>query len=280
MAILIEQNIDTTTAAYTAAETYERFIVTGIFRYWTPLFLERAAPQMGERVLDVACGTGVVARSVVPLVGRRGKVIGLDINPAMLEVACKQFSDHCEEIDWQEGQAEALPFSDEEFDLVTCQQGLQFFKDKTRAAQEMHRVLRPKGRVAIEVWQSTERNIVFGQIFETIASVFNIPATKVTTPHSYGDPDELALLLIKAGFQQVKVEAVRQDVHFNEVGRFMELTINGAAAVIPALANLDKAVQTELFARAARETAAFVNDHVENGVLTFPMYGNIATGVC
>ena len=88
MAILLEQNIDTTTAAYKAAETYERFIVTGIFRYWTPLFLERAAPKPGEHVLDVACGTGVVARSVVPLVGRQGKVTGLDINPAMLEVAC------------------------------------------------------------------------------------------------------------------------------------------------------------------------------------------------
>ena len=118
----------TATPAYRAAETYERFFVAGMFRYWTPLLLQRARPQPGERALDVACGTGVVARSIVPLVKPGGQVVGLDINPAMLAVTCRQFSDHCDEIDWREGEAEDLPFSAGEFDFVTCQQGFQFLR--------------------------------------------------------------------------------------------------------------------------------------------------------
>ncbi|MGE5531583.1 MAG: class I SAM-dependent methyltransferase, partial [Bacteroidota bacterium] len=144
------------TASYQAAEVYEKFFVRGMFRYWTPVLLQRAAPREGERVLDVACGTGVVARSTVPLVGPSGKVVGLDINPAMLAVACRQFSDHCDDIDWQEGRAEDLPFGDHEFDLVTCQQGFQFFVDKGKAAREMRRVLRPEGRAVLAVWQSLD----------------------------------------------------------------------------------------------------------------------------
>jgi ubiquinone/menaquinone biosynthesis C-methylase UbiE len=276
----MEQNLTvTTTLAYKAAEVYEQFIVPGIFRYWTPLLLQRAAPQPGERVLDVACGTGVVARTVVPLVRNRGKVVGLDINPAMLEVACKQYSDHCEEIDWREGQAEDLPFSNESFDLVTCQQGLQFFKNRPKAAEEMHRVLRQKGRVAIEVWQSIDHNPGYKIIFEAIASVFKVPISDVATPYSYGDAGELGRLLENAGFQSVKVEPLSQDVHFSEANRFVELTIRGAAAVIPAFSKMDVSLQGELFANAAQEVEGFIKDHVFNGILTFPMYANIATGI-
>jgi len=276
----MEQNIAiTTSAAYKAAEIYEQFIVAGIFRYWTPLLLERAKPQPGEQVLDVACGTGVVARSIVPLVGNQGKVVGLDINPAMLEVACKQFSDHCEEIDWREGQAEDLPFIDNSFDLVTCQQGLQFFKNRPKAVEEMHRVLRQKGRVTIEVWQSIDHNPGFKTIFEAIASVFNVPISDIATPYSYGDPGELGHLLENAGFQSVKVESLQHDVHFGEANRVVELTIRGAAAVIPAFAKLDTGMQVKLYAKATQEVSAFIKDHVNNGILTFPMLANMGTGV-
>jgi ubiquinone/menaquinone biosynthesis C-methylase UbiE len=273
----MEKNI-TVTSAYKAAETYEQFFVASIYNYWTPLLVERAAPQPGEQVLDVACGTGVVARSIVPLVGVQGKVVGLDINPSMLEVACRQFSRHCDEIDWREGRAESLPFSNNEFDLVTCQQGLQFFNQPT-AAREMHRVLRPKGRAAIAVWQSLDQNPFYQIMFSTIASVFGIPMAEVAKPFSYGDPDELKSLLVGAGFQTAKVEPLCQMVHFHKVDRFVELTIRAASVVIPAFATMDGEMQSDLMARVNQKVAGLIKDHTTDGVLSFPMAANIATGI-
>ena len=275
----MEQNV-ATTAAFKAAEAYEQFLVPSIFRYWTPLLLKRAAPQLGERVLDVACGTGVVARSIVPLVGNGGKVVGLDINPAMLEVACRQFSNNCEKINWREGRAENIPFERNEFALVTCQQGLQFFKNRAKAAEEMLRVLRPNGRVVIEVFQSLENNPAYQVVFNTMASVFNIPLAALAAPFSYGDPSELESLLVDAGFRQVKVESVSQEVHFNEPNRFAELTIRAASAVIPAFAKLDGIMQLDSLSEVTRRIAPFLKDHSSDGILSFPMCANFATAVC
>jgi ubiquinone/menaquinone biosynthesis C-methylase UbiE len=264
--------------AYKAAEAYETFFVASIYRYWTPLLLQRAAPQKGERVLDVACGTGVVARSMVPMVGPQGKVVGLDINPAMLEVACQQFSDHCAEIDWREGRAENMPFSRQEFDLVTCQQGIQFF-NRTTAAREMYRVLRPKGRVAISVWRSLEENPFYKKVFGTVASVFNFSMADVGAPFVYGDQDALKNLLLDAGFQQVRVDPVRQEVYFHDLDHFVEMTTRAASVVIPAFSTMDGEKKSELMAKVNQQLAGYLKEHTKDGVLTFTMAANIATGI-
>lgn len=119
----------------------------------------------------------------------------------MLVVACQQFSDHSTEIEWQEGQAESIPFPDQGFDLVTCQQGLQYFKDRLKAIKEMHRVLKPGGRVALEVFMSTECNVFYQHVFEVLASRFNVPITDLTAPFDFGEPEELEALPITAGFR-------------------------------------------------------------------------------
>lgn len=274
----MEQGLATTTA-YKAAETYEQFFVPGIFRYWTPQLLRRAAPQIGERVLDVACGTGVVARSIVPVVGKQGRVVGLDINPAMLEVACRQYSDYCDDIEWHEGQAENIPFPDNTFDLVTCQQGLQFFKDRSKAAVEFRRVLNPNGRAVIEVWQSMERHPFYQEMFNTIGTEFNIPVSDVSSPYSFGDPEELFNLLERAGFREVRVENVHQDARFSEVDWFVELTIRAAAAVVPAFALLDGDEQAKRLGKVTQRISGLINDNTINGNLIIPMYANIATAI-
>jgi ubiquinone/menaquinone biosynthesis C-methylase UbiE len=266
----------TTSAAYKAAETYEQFFVTGMFRYWTPIFLGMVNPQPGERVLDVACGTGVVARSAVPMVGAQGKVVGLDINPAMLEVACSQFSDHCAEIDWREGQAEALPFSGRSFDLVVCQQGLQFFKDRATAAYEMQRVLRPAGRVGIEVWQDLAQNRFFAAVFDAMAAVFQIPLAPLAAPYGFGDPNKLENLLRGAGFDHVEVNQVVSYVHFPHPERFVELTIKAASAVMPVFAKLDDGLKSDMLAKVNRQLAGLVQRHTTGDTLSFPMSANIA----
>lgn len=142
----------------TGAKIYERGLVPAVFAPWAALLIEQARLQPGERVLDVACGTGVVARRSAQHVGPTGKVIGLDLNGDMLAVARSLLELPGASIGWQEGNALALPFTDETFDVVLCQQGLQFFSDRPAALREMHRVLGHGGQVIRSVWGPLERN--------------------------------------------------------------------------------------------------------------------------
>src|SRR5207247_1537305 len=141
-----------------AAEIYERYLGPAIFGPWAPVLIERAALKPGERVLDVACGTGVVTRLAAQQVAPTGKVSGLDLNPAMLAVARSRPSTSAVAISWHEGNALALPFPDATFDVVCCQLGLQYFADRPLALREMHRVLVPRGRLALLVWGPLEHS--------------------------------------------------------------------------------------------------------------------------
>lgn len=138
------------------AELYERYLVPAITALWAADLVGRAAPQPGERVLDVACGTGVVARLAAKTMGA-GHVVGLDINAAMLAVARSRPAGPTPHIEWLEASALEMPFPDRSFDLILCQLGLQFFPDRSRALREMLRVLVPDGRLALSVFTAIER---------------------------------------------------------------------------------------------------------------------------
>jgi ubiquinone/menaquinone biosynthesis C-methylase UbiE len=132
------------------AENYERFFVRWIGAPVAERFIEHAAPREGDRVLDVACGTGVVTRLLADRVGKHGSVAGLDINPAMLAMA-RAVAGPQRSIAWHESSAESMSLSDGSFDLVTCGMGLQFFANKLAALREMRRVLAKDGRLAVDV---------------------------------------------------------------------------------------------------------------------------------
>src|SRR5215813_7362488 len=134
------------------AEVYERHMVPAMFASWVPALLDLVALTPGERVLDVACGTGVVARQAAVRVGAGGHVVGLDFNSHMLALAWARGP----AVEWCEGNAMALPFATKAFDVVVCQQGLQFFPDRGKALREAHRVLVPGGRFATAVWCAIE----------------------------------------------------------------------------------------------------------------------------
>src|SRR5262245_6366072 len=121
-------------------ELYERFLVEPLFRPFAEELLDRTALAPTARLLDVACGTGIVARIAQTTIGDRGRLVGVDASPAMLAVA----SSVAPTIEWRQGDAARLPVQpDETFDVVTCHQGLQFFPDKPTAVREMRRVLAP-----------------------------------------------------------------------------------------------------------------------------------------
>ena len=133
-----------------AATLYERYAVGGFFSAFADDLLRRAVLQPGERVLDLACGTGIAARKAAPSVGASGSVTGADLNPGMLAEAQRQVPDALG-IVWRECDAAALPFADASFDVVLCQQGMQFMPDKPATAAEIRRVLAPGGRVVASV---------------------------------------------------------------------------------------------------------------------------------
>ena len=138
-----------------AAELYQRYLVPGITSKWAEDLVRRAQLRSGEEVLDVACGTGVVAHLAAKKMGS-GRVTGLDLNAGMLAVA-RGVSGEGPPVNWMQGSALYLPFPSGRFDAVLCQLGLQFFPDQPNALREMRRVVRDSGRVALSVYSPIER---------------------------------------------------------------------------------------------------------------------------
>jgi ubiquinone/menaquinone biosynthesis C-methylase UbiE len=136
------------------AENYHRYLVPAIFEPWAQDLVALAAPRPGERVLNVACGPGVVARPAARHAGS-DQVTGLDINPGMVTLARSLPSEL--RISWQEGSALQMPLPDDSFDVVLCQQGVQFFADRAAGLREMGRVLARDGRVVLAVWGPIEQ---------------------------------------------------------------------------------------------------------------------------
>src|ERR1700742_3549224 len=143
------------------AEGYENYMVPTLFGPCATKLIDAADPLPGERVLDVGCGTGVVARQVASRVGATGKVTGLDVNPNMLAVARATASMQGLTIELREGNAERLPFPNSSFDLVLCQFALMFVTNKAVALTEMRRVVSERGRILISVWQGLDRHLFY-----------------------------------------------------------------------------------------------------------------------
>jgi ubiquinone/menaquinone biosynthesis C-methylase UbiE len=164
-----------------AAEVYESRFVPAIFAEWAPRLLDLAGVEHGQSVLDVACGTGIVARTAAPLVGAEGAVTGVDLNEAMLTVARQVMAvapasaasaasaDGVPEISWHQGDVAELPFDDGSFDAVLCQMALRFCPDRVRALAEMRRVARPDGCVALCVPASLDDQPAYRPLVEVAA---------------------------------------------------------------------------------------------------------------
>jgi SAM-dependent methyltransferase len=186
-----------------AAENYERWFVPVIPRPLATDLLHEAALQRGNRVLDVACGTGIVARLAAERVSPGGSVAGVDINPGMLALARTLAASSPAPITWYETSAEAMPLPDGSFDVVLCQLGLQFVPDKRAALGEMRRVVSPGGRVYVTVPAPS----AFFDVMEGAFAHHGIAPAAGFTRLVFGlnDPRELERLFREAGFDDVEV---------------------------------------------------------------------------
>lgn len=259
-----------------AAENYEKRVVTYTTGPFTAILLEHANPQPGERVVDIACGTGVVARQAAPRVGRTGDIIGVDINPAMLAVARSLPVQEGASIDWREGSALELPLPDEAFDLVLCQAGLQFVPDRLKALQEMHRILRPGGRVALSVWRSPEHNPVSQLIWGTIARYLNTNITVLTPAMSLGDAEELSRLLTSAGFADVNIVARSYTVREPRTPQLIASMLPAVAAIVPTFAAMEAEERAALAQAVETEIEPELQKYVDGDEQRYPMSTHIA----
>lgn len=203
----------------------ERERVPELFDPWAADLIEALGIRAGERVLDVACGTGVVARRAAGRVAPGGTVVGIDRSESLLEVA--RAADPS--VRWQRGGASELPFDVALFDVVTCQQGLQVFPDRERALLEMRRVLVPGGRVGVSVWGPIGRNAAFAALAESLERRAGVRvAAAVQWLFSLSEPEELRALLAVAGFGRIRVRSARKATRFPSVAEFLRRYVPGA----------------------------------------------------
>lgn len=207
-----------------SAEAYERYLVPLLFAPGAEYLIGLAAPGPGERVLDVACGTGIVARSVAGRVGADGTVVGLDLNEGMLEVARKASSEVRPPIEWRQGDATDMPLPDGAFDVVFCQQGLQFFEDRPAALREAHRVLVPNGRLALSVLRSVKHNPGWVPLAEALERHVGPDAgSMMRSPFPALSTDELRDIIAGAGFRDVRIFIGIGPVRYPSAEEFLRL---------------------------------------------------------
>lgn len=217
---------DTTSGQVTrsAADIYEEFFVPALFREWAGRVAAAAGIAADQQVLDVACGTGVLAREAADRVGSGGGVTGIDRNDGMLAVAGRV----APEIDWRHGLAESLPFDDGRFDAVVSQFGLMFFEERATALAEMWRVLRPGGRLAVAVWDALERTPGYAAMTDLLQRLFgDAAADALRAPYVLGEPKRLLSLFAAAGIPDARAETQNGTARFPSIEAWVHTDVKG-----------------------------------------------------
>lgn len=249
-----------------AAEVYERHLVPAMFAPWASRLLEAADVRVGERVLDVACGTGVVARRAAERVGETGQVVGLDVNAAMLGVARSLPPTSGALVEWYEASALAMPLPDGSFDVVLCQHGLQQFPDRPAALREMRRVLRPAGRLAACVWSPIERSPGMAALVDALERHVGLAAANNRrAPFALAQADELRGLVEGAGFREVRVDSLVDRARFPSPAHLVEYQL--AATPLSTLGGMTE----EARAAVTRDVSVALQAYVGDDGLVCPM---------
>jgi ubiquinone/menaquinone biosynthesis C-methylase UbiE len=244
-----------------APEAYERYLVPDLFAPWADDLLERLALQSGDRVLDVGCGTGIVARRAAQQVGDDGAVVGIDLNEGMLDVARTTSAEIDPAIAWRQGDATALPFDDGSFDAVGCQQVLQFVPDPGDALREMGRVLAPGGRLGVGVLRSLEFNPAYARLAEALAShVGDEAAEMMRSPFSAWSASDLRSLVQESGFQTVTATIEIGSLRYPSVEEFLRREAASSPLAGP-LGTMAPGARDALLGDLEEALSAYVDDH-------------------
>ena len=207
-----------------AAEVYDEFFLPALFGQWVEQVADAAQIEPGQNALDIACGTGVLARTVAARVGPAGSVTGVDINPGMLAVAAR----NAPQIKWENSPAEALPFADNHFDRVVSQFGLMFFEDRPAAVSEMLRVLKPGGRCVVAVWGPLEATPGYAAVTGLLERLFGDDvADALRAPFCMGDAANLHKLFADAGAHAPEVRTLKGTARFPSIESWIYTDVKG-----------------------------------------------------
>ena len=258
------------------AEGYERYMVPVLFAPWASRLVDAANPRPGDRVLDVACGTGIVARQVASRLGAGAAVTGIDANPKMLAVARASADREGARIEWREAAAEQLPFPVGTFDRILCQFGLMFFRDRRAAVAEMRRVAaEPGGRVAVSVWQGLDRHPFYATLHRVIQDRVGISA--IQDIFSMGNVDELTALFSSAGFKDVTIESATMTARFPDPGAFLAGEIDVDTAAIPSMQGADLATRERIVNAIAGDMRVPLERVTHDDVVVFDCHAHLLT---
>jgi ubiquinone/menaquinone biosynthesis C-methylase UbiE len=250
------------------AEAYERLFVPALFAQWAPLIVDIAGIADGQRVLDVACGTGVATRAAADRVGVTGSVVGVDLNPAMLEVAAATRSD----IEWRQGDAQQLPFGDSEFDAVLCQSALFFFPDVDAAVAEMARVARPGGAVAVQTYASLDEQPGFLELDAVVRRIAAADALQLLDRYwSQGDLSILCKTLSQSGLDVVETRTTLGTAIYGSVENLIEVEVKGTPLA-------DRLSDDQISEILAESTDVFAKFLTPAGRLEMPIRAHLVMG--
>jgi ubiquinone/menaquinone biosynthesis C-methylase UbiE len=252
------------------AEMYEGVLVEPLFRPWVDDLLQRAELKAGDRVLDIACGTGIVARVARQRLGDDARVVGVDASEPMLAVAKRVAPG----IEWRAGNVMALPVDvDDQFDVVTCQQGLQFFPDRLAAAREMRRVLADGGRLAVATWRPLDA-IPFFRELHALAEQHLGPV--VDQRHAFGVPSAIEALLREAGFGNVRVDQLTRTIRVPDAATFFQMNAHAIVGMSPKAKAMDDAGRAGVIATIAAESGQLLARYGEGDGVAFELSTNVA----
>lgn len=252
-------------------EIYEQALVEPLFRPWAGSLLQDVELAAGDRVLDVACGTGVVARTAKERLGHTGRIVGVDLSPAMLDVARRVAPD----IDFRQGDAGALPLDDgEQFDVVVCQQGFQFFPDRAAGALQMRRALAPDGRLGVSTWRPDEE---FPVLLELRRLAEKHVGAIDDRRHSLGDAGVLESLLRNAGFRDVGSKTLSRTIRFDDGSVFVRLNAMALVGMSAASKDMGDEKRAQVVEAITRDSAPVVEANTDERGFAYEISTNVAT---
>jgi ubiquinone/menaquinone biosynthesis C-methylase UbiE len=256
------------------AGAYDDIYLPRIFIPWARLLLERAALRPGEAVLDIATGPGTVARLAAEQVGPKGRVVGADLSEAMIAIAkAKSPSAGAATIAYLVSPAAPLPVEDSGFDVVTCQQGLQFFPDRAAAVREMYRALKPGGRVAAAVWREIDLQPYFAAMDAALRECLPTDqAEPYGMPFRWPRAAELEATFRNDRFTNVSVVELRHPLTF-EGGIAQAVSAVAASPIATTIAKLDAQTRTRLWSSAEQRLTPLLAE----GQVRTQMVSNLVT---
>jgi SAM-dependent methyltransferase len=263
-----EHDLDPSTVAY------DRELVPWLFERWADPMVDLIAPEPSSRIVDIACGSGLIVRHLVGRLGALGRVHGVDFDAAMLAYAVRSIDD--DRVSWYQSDADVLPFATSSMDRVSCHQGLQFFPDRLAALAEIRRVLEPGGRLTAATWGRLEDNPWPAALAGAVGRLLGDEASAgMSVVCDLGDPGELAELLHDGGFDDVTVVEQRRTVTHQDV----RVAVAGQLAALPSGSAIEQ-LPGEQRVELVELMCELLADHTDAaGRLNVPSTSNLAQGV-